>query len=437
MQVKNTALEARDKTILGVQFVITILLMQLPYRASFNMLVQIGLFGIAALFYAYEPFSAVSSIMLFNILPTTINTAIHSAENATGVYYLGYQMSWVFLILVGIAYLVQQRNAFNISRYAWWCIGFGTYMLISEVWAWDTMYYSDTFFLLIGIYVVFPLLINSQRAIMYIWNAFILAGLLVTINMLIYTLSVGTIQQTGSEINSNYMSLTTMIILTLDISYLLERRNQISLFFKALILASIIGSAFLVISYASRTAFLLLIMYLLLMTAVLLKNNRRALLRFAFITIAAVYLIVSQGIYEYLASTFFEDNFASGNGRTILWAQYLREFIDESLLLKLFGRGFHVFRARFLSYDFFAHNSYFSILIDFGLLGLMFFILNASISILNIFRTRRYSFAIAMIIIQAFLFAIDGYQDAMCATFIAFTAGSASNMRKYMFVENK
>ena len=149
MQVKNTALEARDKTILGVQFVITILLMQLPYRASFNMLVQIGLFGIAALFYAYEPFSAVSSIMLFNILPTTINTAIHSAENATGVYYLGYQMSWVFLILVGIAYLVQQRNAFNISRCAWWCIGFGTYMLISEAWAWDTMYYSDTFFLLI------------------------------------------------------------------------------------------------------------------------------------------------------------------------------------------------------------------------------------------------------------------------------------------------
>lgn len=429
LQARNV-LSKRAQSILGIQFVISVLLLQLPYSSSMNMLMQMGIMGISAILYVYEPASALSAILLFNVLPTMINSATHSAQSMTGVYYLGYRMAWLFLLVIGILYILQHRNAFLMKRNAGGCVGFGAYILASGLWARDMTYYSDVFILLVGIYLAFPLLINSEEDVLYVWNTFILAGMLLAVSMMIYTLRVGAIQQTGVEKNSNYISLDTLIILALDAAYLLEYWRRISRLYKALITASIISSVFLLISYASRTAFLLLVAFLFLMAGILLKNNRRALIGMIVIAAIAIYLILSMGVFEFLATNFFKENFETGNGRTLLWAQYLQEYFDEGLLLKIFGRGFHVFRARFLGYDIFAHNSYLSILIDFGLIGFGLFVGNAIMCFGSLWKNRQQGLAMAVLIISAFLFAIDGYQDAMCASFIAFMAGSIPYISK-------
>lgn len=436
MRERGIFLVSRTKVILGIQFVLSGLLILVPYRSSLNQLLQIGIMALSALFYVYEPVSAISSIVMFNILPTTVNTAT-STGSATGGYYLGYKLSWILLLVLAAVYLLMHRNELVIRRQKWRCIGFGAYMFISQLWASDTTYYSDTFYLLIGIYIVFPLLINGEEDIRFVWNTFILASVILTVQMVLYTLRSGTIQESGSLINSNYLSLTTMIMLTLNLSYLLDNREYLSKGFKTLLGLLIGCSAFLLISYASRTAFLILIAYILMIIAMLIKENRKALIGLICTTVIAVILIFSLGIYEYLASTFFEDNFETGNGRTLLWAQYLREFSNENIVLKIFGRGFHIFRAQFLSYKIFAHNSYLSILIDFGLVGLLLFATNIISCVQKMAKMKQYSMAIAAFAIGIYLIAIDGYQDSLFATYFAFITAYASYLPAELAVENK
>lgn len=434
MRERGIVLVSRTKVILGIQFVLSALLILMPYNSSLNQLMQIGIMALSALFYVYEPVSAISSIVMFNILPTTVNTAT-STGNATGVYYLGYKLSWVLLLVLAAIYLLMHRNELVIRQQKWRCIGFGAYMLISQLWVSDTTYYSDTFYLLIGIYIIFPLLINCEEDIRFVRNTFVLVGVILTVQMVIYTLSSGTIQESGSLINSNYLSLTTMIILTLNLSFLFE--NYISNRFKILLSLIVIFSSFLLISYASRTAFLVLVAYILLITAMLLKENRKALIGMFCITVVATILIFSLGIYEYLESTFFEENFETGNGRTLLWAQYLHEFKTENIVLKIFGRGFHIFRAQYLSFKIFAHNSYLSILIDFGLVGFILFVMGIISCVQRMAKMKQYSMAVAAFTIGIYILAIDGYQDSMFATFFAFITASASYLPTELAAENE
>ena len=434
MRERGIVLVSRTKVILGIQFVLSALLILMPYNSSLNQLMQIGIMALSALFYVYEPVSAISSIVMFNILPTTVNTAT-STGNATGVYYLGYKLSWVLLLVLAAIYLLMHRNELVIRQQKWRCIGFGAYMLISQLWVSDTTYYSDTFYLLIGIYIIFPLLINCEEDIRFVRNTFVLVGVILTVQMVTYTLSSGTIQESGSLINSNYLSLTTMIILTLNLSFLFE--NYISNRFKILLSLIVIFSSFLLISYASRTAFLVLVAYILLITAMLLKENRKALIGMFCITVVATILIFSLGIYEYLESTFFEENFETGNGRTLLWAQYLHEFKTENIVLKIFGRGFHIFRAQYLSFKIFAHNSYLSILIDFGLVGFILFVMGIISCVQRMAKMKQYSMAVAAFTIGIYILAIDGYQDSMFATFFAFITASASYLPTELAAENE
>ena len=434
MRERRIVLVSRTKVILGIQFVLSALLILMPYHSSLNQLMQIGIMALSALFYVYEPVSAISSIVMFNILPTTVNTAT-STGNATVVYYLGYKLSWVLLLVLAAIYLLMHRNELVIRQQKWRCIGFGAYMLISQLWASDTTYYSDTFYLLIGIYIIFPLLINCEEDIRFVRNTFVLVGVILTVQMVTYTLSSGTIQESGSLINSNYLSLTTMIILTLNLSILFE--NYISNRFKILLSLIVIFSSFLLISYASRTAFLVLVAYILLITAMLLKENRKALIGMICITVVATILIFSLGIYEYLESTFFEENFETGNGRTLLWAQYLHEFKTENIVLKIFGRGFHIFRTQYLSFKIFAHNSYLSILIDFGLVGFLLFVMGIISCVQRMAKMKQYSMAVAAFTIGIYILAIDGYQDSMFATFFAFITASASYLPTELAAENE
>ena len=409
--------------ILGIHFIVAAALIFLPYRSSINLFVQIGLMGLAVLSFVLEPVSVFSSMLFFNILPTTFNSAIQASE---AEYYLGYRMAWMVLLGLAVFYILIHHKKISIGRYSGICMGFGVYILITNLWAWDTTYYSDTFYLLVGIYVALPILLNTHEDTRFVWESFILAGLLLAANMLAYTLTVGLIQETGAAKDSNYLSLVTMIVLTMSIAYLYQFWRDVSKWLRIVISISAIMSVFLLISYASRTAFLVLLAYFLIIALYLIKNNKKALIILTFLGIVTIWLIYVQGVYDYLARTFFEENFETGNGRTVLWAQYWQEYLRESVLLKIFGRGFHVFRGNFLGFRFFAHNSYLSILIDFGFIGGILFVANAFLSMLSMWKNEYRFLSISMFVNCAFLFALDGYQNAMCAEYLAFCACCAS-----------
>lgn len=420
--------------ILGIHFIAAIALIFLPYRSAINLLMQIGLMGLAVLSFALEPASVFSSLLFFNILPTAINTATQSDQAARAVHYLGYRMAWMLLLGLAALYALIHHRRLSIGRRSGICMGFGAYMLITNLWAWNTTYYSDTFYLLVGIYVVLPILLNTQEDVRFVWESFILAGFLLAVNMLDYTLTVGLIQDTGSSLDSNYLSLVTMIVLTMSIAYLYQFWRDISKWVRIFVSISAIMSVFLLISYASRTAFLVLLAYLFLIALYLMKNNKKALIVLTFLGVVTIWLIYVQGVFDYLARTFFEENFETGNGRTLLWAQYWQEYLRESALLKIFGRGFHVFRANFLRFRLFAHNSYLSILIDFGLIGEILFVSNAFLGMRSMWKIGYHFLSISLLVICVFHFALDGYQDAVCAEYTAFCAGCASYAasRKYV-----
>lgn len=430
MRERGKLLVSRTRVILGVQFVLSALLILMPYHSSLNQLVQMGIMALSALFYVYKPVSAISSILMFNILPTTILTATNPSGNGVGVYYLGYKMSWVLLVIMACIYILQNRNHFTVKRQKWLSIGFGTHMMISRFWAWDATYYGDTFFLLIAIYCITPLLIHSASDVQFLWISFISAGLLLTARMLFFTLNVGTIQQVGVSADSNYISMNTIIILTLCMAYFFDYQQKKSWLISVILMISVIGSVFLIVSYASRTAFLILIAYMIMVTGTMLRENLKAIIALVIIACITIYVIVSAGIFDYLASDFFEENFSTGNGRTLLWAQYIDEFLNENLLLKVFGRGFHVYRAKFVGFNLFAHNSYLSILIDFGLSGLCLFVAGTVKSVCELWKKRRILLAIGLIIVQVFSFALDGFQDAMSACYVAVMFSAASDLEE-------
>ena len=301
-------------------------------------------------------------------------------------------------------------------------------MMTRRFWGWDATYYGDTFFLLIGIYCITPLLIHSASDVQFLWISFISAGLLLTVRMLFFTLNVGTIQQVEVAADSNYISMNTIIILTLCMAYFFGYQQKKSWLISAILMVSVIGSVFLIVSYASRTAFLILIAYMIMVTGTMLRENLKAIIALVIIACITIYVVVSAGIFDYLASDFFEENFSTGNGRTLLWAQYIDEFLNENLLLKVFGRGFHVYRAKFVGFNLFAHNSYLSILIDFGLIGLCLFVAGTVKSVCELWKKRRILLAIGLIIVQVFSFALDGFQDAMSACYVAFMFSAASDL---------
>ena len=418
-------LKKRDM-IIGIHFIVATALIFLPYHSSINLLVQIGLMGLTVLSFVLEPASVFSSLLFFNILPTTVSSATQPNHSVAAVYYLGYRMAWMVLLGLAAFYALIHYKRLSIGRYSWICMGFGAYMLITNLWAWDTTYYSDTFYMLVGIYAALPVLLNTREDTRFVWESFIWGGFLLAANMLAYTLTVGLIQETGVDKDSNYLSLVTMIVLTMSIAYLYQFWRDVSKWTRAVIAISAIMSVFLLISYASRTAFLVLLMYLFLIALYLMKNNKKALIILSFLGVVTIWLIYVQGVFDYLARTFFEENFETGNGRTLLWAQYWQEYLRESVLLKIFGRGFHVFRGSFLRFRFFAHNSYLSVLIDFGLIGEILFVANAFLSMRAMWKIGYHFLGISMLVICAFHFALDGFQDAMCAEYMVFCACCAS-----------
>lgn len=138
----------------------------------------------------------------------------------------------------------------------------------------------------------------------------------------------------------------------------------------------LVGSCFFIVAAvfmtSSRTSFLCVAFIL----AVVIFNSklsfRKFLLVILLLIIAGVYMY-SGGIMNVLIFRFFEQgDIDTGGSRIFIWEQFLRNFEDQDIVNMLFGGGYW-HRAK-LTCGADTHNEFFSIMADYGLIGLLLFI---------------------------------------------------------------
>jgi len=171
----------------------------------------------------------------------------------------------------------------------------------------------------------------------------------------------------------NYFAIMFARGFMVAILYLLGFCKSDHLFFnKKILVGSCLFIAAAVFMTASRTGFLCIAFIL----AIVIFNTKISLRKFLLVILliitAGVYMY-SEGIMDVLMFRLFEQgDMNTGGSRTFIWQKFLRNFDNQDVVNLLFGGGYW-YRAE-LTGGADTHNEFFSIMADYGLIGLLLFI---------------------------------------------------------------
>lgn len=174
-------------------------------------------------------------------------------------------------------------------------------------------------------------------------------------------------------VDPNYFSITLNAGFFVAMMYLVGIcKSSHTVFNKILLSASCMVIAAAVIMTGSRAGFLCVALTL----AIAIFTSRlkiyQILLALLVVIMSGIY-IYSKGAMELLLYRFFvEQDIQTGGHRTVIWVRMLGNFKEQGYLSQLFGGGyFH--RIELAGVD--MHNEFLSIMADYGIIGLLLFII--------------------------------------------------------------
>lgn len=395
-----------------------LLSMYLPYQRSLTYIYQIAVVGIV-FFLCKASSYAILPIMLLS----TTRSYIAVSTQAEFQEYLGLNNSIMLIIMLLLLVLALKKRQFMlpISNGAGYMVLFSALIMMSRLWADNLDEYTSAFAPICLIYITMPMLIETDSDVTISKVAFVLSGFFAALGIVPHLLSVGNIYQFGVIVDRNYQSSFLLICILQAITLMIDQKDRLR-WFHILGCWLVIGlDMFIIISSASRSAILALIIaggvYLIL-------NLKHFKTEISVILVAGIMLLYLNelGTFDFILERFSLANVQTGNGRTELWSAYLQGFMKGNILQKLFGHGL----SGQAVFGRVAHNLFVSILYSFGIVGIFLFIVPVFFCIKNAIKTRHSYELISLIPILFMCCTIEPYYRIEFAVYLSVMVGVTS-----------
>ena len=394
----------------------------LPVTTSAIYLFQALLMLVTLVTFNYKKHSVIIIFIIFGILPGIIVSATQSSYVN---HYIVLPSTVILMFICVILYKIYFNNG-KIQKHAshiTLIILFGVYLGISIIWADNTNMYNNSFYLSIMVYICFPFLIDNKEALKDIWLTFVICGGLLSFHLLPMMLKNQNIYSINAIGNRNYLSLQFIICIMAIISYAIKYKDSLSSSVKVFLgLVSLI-LVYITMTFASRTSFLMITLFSLCLFIFFFCNDIRKVVPLCIVMGIMVFILLNSDVLTHVFDRFGEESLATGSGRIILQTGYVSEFINETVLKQLFGRGAFQFKVQ----GAFSHNVYLQILIDYGLILLVIYIVSILRTLKEIHNSEYKILNIVLFVFLVNQVAIHAVVDNFAVSFLMFLV-SCSNV---------
>ncbi len=236
----------------------------------------------------------------------------------------------------------------------------------------DFELFQKLFIYLLGLIVSFQF--TSEKSFWTLARVQTWSGLIVAAWVIISSIQSGFADRGISEVNQN--NVATLIAFGLIPLFATQLSGTASLWRRLVGWLALAIGIYAMLLLASRGMTVAVAMALILMFARILNNPRRSVPLILLAAAGAIVLASLPGSSN-LAERFTQADVASANGRTPLWSAAIREIETSPPGQLLFGHGINyslIVTSRVVGFLYSMHNTYLQMILEFGLVGLGFFL---------------------------------------------------------------
>lgn len=319
-------------------------------------------------------------------------------------YYLSRTILCMMVVSFLFLDLVVARGV-NRGKLNIWLTIFSFYAILTYSWALIRPYYDPGFLLMCLSYIFFPFFLRDEWDVKLVLIAQIVYAQIFSV-LALPVIWGGEYFRGIINLDPNYASFT--LVLSLVSSLVLYTRNgrSLSFFFKAILVLFSALNLVLLGVFASRTAFLALA----LVASVFIFLNFKSLkvLITSNIMIVSLMIILNKrGFFDTIFARMSEKDVLGGGGRVSIWTNLIYSIKSFGMSRLIFGNGY--LTTGLFGKGVQAHNAYLSILIGFGIVGLILFLGYQVHSFLAIIGKRMTPYLLFVACLAVYCVALEPY----------------------------
>lgn len=388
---------------------------QIPYNNTFSILIQAFLLGSVFILYRKRPAMIIVAYIFLTILPLRLYGGF--SETGQGIYTLNPKICIAFAIFFLIYEMVVNKRKYRIDLFI---LLFVVVMICSVAWTVSMTPYTYHFWWMCIAYLFFPLLIREDNDVRIVVVSYVIAVDIFCLKVMPILIAETGLYRGSINLNPNYAAFFVMISVALIITMLTHYRTAVSLKLKVLMIASAVIAVVTMATFASRTSFLMLV----LLVVIYLLFNHKQIKTALLVVIGVIMLSIvlnHYGVFDSVLLRFANENVSTGGGRAPIQLELLKTVYYGDVGRFLIGNGY-------LSADKFglgmqAHNSYVSILVGFGLGGLLIY-LAYLLKMFIVLKNNKYSpFLIMFYFLILYSFSLEPYHIVEGITIFCLLSG--------------
>jgi len=398
---------------------------KLPYSNTLSILLQSGLIVTIYFFNIRRPVIVIISYIFLNIMPSRLVGGF--SENVASYFTLNTKNFIVLAILLWISSYVYKETG-NIRKYNLWLVCFSLFAALTFVWTASSQYYYQLWWICVA-YVLFPYFINTEDDLKLILFSYFTYVQIFCISIF-PKIATKNLYRGIIVLDPNFASFTIIISVVSALIILTRYKNELSKVFKMGLIAGMLFDVAMMSFFASRTAFLCLAILLI----VFMFINIAKIKTIVFTLIITVSSYIALDNYGYFDSVFIRFSASSLNnpgGRIGIWQDLLFSFGELNFFRLFFGNGF--LTAGMMGTGMQAHNTYLSILVGFGIIGLFFFLGYQLNTLINIFINGFAPYFLFVACLLIYNFSLEPYLLPEGVVIFSLIGALNSNIPKTMF----
>ena len=416
MIISRTGFKENHKIQVIIAVVLMLISMYVPYHRILSYIFQISVLVILLVLFRASSYAYIPILLL-----TTTRSYIAVSTHNEFVEYLGLNSEILSLFIILILFLALRMNNFKIPYDSGLVsiILFALLMILSKVWAVNSLEYNSLFIPICLIYICFPLLIKSETDIIVVKYSFTLSGFFGALGIIPHMVINGNIYQSAVSVDRNYQSCFFLICLLQTITLMLNKNIKLKLHQILICWLIIFMDIYIILSSASRSGFLSLVIAAATIILLNIKRFKKSLSALIF-TIIGLLFLNELKVFNFVLSRFDLSNAQTGNGREQIWISYLNGYSRGNPFDIIFGRG--LVGQSIIGRP--AHNIFISVLYSFGFLGILLLLFVIFHCIYQLIKSDNSIELISLVPILFICCTIEPYYRIEFAVYLSFIVGS-------------
>jgi len=376
----------------------------LPYSNKISIAYQILIAAIVVLGNLKRPVMLIVAFIFLNLMPSRIAGGFNTD---IGAFYTVNQRTLSFMIFAFIIANIFLSAEKHKGKFNYWQLAFAAFISLSYLWTISTIYYDSSFVWMVAAYIFYSYFITTKKDLILILFSFFVYILIFCIAVLPQIIN-GNLYRGIVNLDPNYTSFIVLLGLMTAVMLFTQNKEKLRIFLRILLIAGIVLDLILMGIFASRTAFVCLAVILLMYLVINLIKVSRIVIT-GILSIIAFFALNKAGFFDTIIVRFSESDVTSGNGRLLIWEELLKSFGKFNAFRMIFGNGYLTTGIFGLGEGTQAHNTYLSLLIGFGFIGLFIFLGYQISSFVSIIKKKAFIYLLPAVCLLVYSFSLEPY----------------------------